>query len=110
MHPNVSWQDAIEFCKRLSHHYNKAKYRLPSETEWEYACRAGTTTKFFFGDNELDLGKYAWFEGNSKKKLHPVGQKPPNPFGLYDIHGNVLEWCQDCWHSDYKNAPTDGSA
>jgi formylglycine-generating enzyme required for sulfatase activity len=104
----VSWLDAMEFCRRLSVH-TKREYRLPSEAEWEYACRAGTTTAYSFGDNTGELGEYAWYGENSDSQTHPVGQKQPNAFGLYDMHGNVLEWCADDWHDSYKGAPKDGS-
>jgi formylglycine-generating enzyme required for sulfatase activity len=105
----VSWNDAQAFCKKLSEATGK-KYRLPSEAEWEYACRAGTTTRYYFGDDANQLGDYAWFTDNSRSKTHPVGQKRPNGWGLYDMHGNVWEWCEDSWHKNYKGAPTDGSA
>jgi formylglycine-generating enzyme required for sulfatase activity len=101
---NISWNDAKEFCEKLAKMTGKA-YRLPSEAEWEYACRAGTT-----GDHAGELDVMAWYSKNSGSKTHPVGQKHPNAFGLYDMHGNVWEWCEDVWHSDYKGAPTDGSA
>ncbi len=98
----VPWADATEFCKRLSAKEGKT-YRLPTEAEWEYACRAGTTTAYSFGDDESRLGEYAWFGGHSGGKTHPVGQKKPNAWGLYDMHGNVSEWCQDCY-GDYPNS------
>jgi formylglycine-generating enzyme required for sulfatase activity len=106
---NVSWSDAQEFCQKLTE-LTGQKYRLPTEAEWEYACRAGTKTRFSFGNDDSQLGDYAWFIRNSDSKTHPVGQKKPNPWGLYDMHGNVLEWCEDGWHENHENAPTDGTA
>jgi formylglycine-generating enzyme required for sulfatase activity len=135
---NVSWQDATEFCRRLSSLTGRS-YRLPSEAEWEYACRAGSTTPFYFGNNlTTQLANY-WdmdeeilqdgeenlqdadpphngvigiLQPNSVRYLQtqPVGSYPPNAFGLYDMHGNVYELCRDAWHRDYADAPTDGSA
>ena len=105
----VSWDDAQEFCNKLSEMTGR-QYRLPSEAEWEYAARAGSTGDFCFGDNENLLDKYAWYDKNSDSKTHPVGQKKPNAWGLYDVHGNVWEWCEDVWHDSYKGAPVDGSA
>jgi formylglycine-generating enzyme required for sulfatase activity len=85
------------------------KFALPTEAQWEYACRAGSTTKYCFGDDESRLGEYAWFRANSEFKTHPVGGKKPNAWGLYDLHGNVWEWCQD-WHRPYTaEAVTDPS-
>ena len=102
----VSWNDAVEFCQRLSGQTGK-EYRLPSEAEWEYACRAGTTTKYYFGDDiTSDLANY---DGNVGETTS-VGQYSPNAFGLYDMHGNVWEWCQDKWHDNYQDAPNDGRA
>src|SRR5690606_35512407 len=80
------------------------------EAEWEYACRARTTTHFSFDGDKSKLGDYAWYASNSGGKTHPVRQKQPNAWGLYDMHGNVWEWCEDVWHDSYTGAPTDGSA
>jgi formylglycine-generating enzyme required for sulfatase activity len=102
----VSWADAVEFCRKLSELPAEKKagyvYRLPTEAEWEYACRAGTTTKYSFGDDASKLEQYAWYDKNSDRRTHPVGQKKPNAWGLYDMHGNVQEWCQD-WLGDYPS-------
>ncbi|MGI2905759.1 caspase, EACC1-associated type [Tolypothrix sp. VBCCA 56010] len=113
----VSWNHAIEFCARLSNKTGK-NYRLPSEAEWEYACRAGTTTPFYFGETiTTDLANYngnytygSGIKGQYRKQTTDVGIFPPNPFGLFDMHGNICEWCQDEWHQNYNEAPTDGSA
>ena len=107
---DVSWDDVQEFIKKLNKKENTHKYRLPSEAEWEYAVRAGTTTRYSFGDDDSELGKYAWYSKNSDNKTHPVGKKEANPWGLYDVHGNVWEWVQDEWHDTYNGAPADGSA
>jgi formylglycine-generating enzyme required for sulfatase activity len=113
----VSWFDAQEFCARLSN-LTKRKYRLPSEAEWEYACRAGTISPFHFGETiTTDLANYHGEDyygrgslGIYREETTSVGTFPPNIFGLHDMHGNVLEWCLDCYHKDYEGAPTDGSA
>jgi len=113
----VSWNDAVQFCQKLSQKTGK-NYRLPSEAEWEYACRAGTTTPFYFGETITpDLVNYdgrdpygAASQGLYRAKTTDVGSFPPNAFGLYDMHGNVLEWCSDRYHSNYNGAPTDGTS
>lgn len=114
---SISWYDALAFTAALSR-YTGAKVRLPTEAEWEYAVRAGTTTRFFFGDSDCqpevnascELDDYAWWGHNNPGGSSIVGQKLPNPWELYDIYGNVHEWCLDDWHSDYSGAPSDGSA
>jgi len=106
---NISWNDAQEFARRLSQKTGKT-YRLPSEAEWEYAARAGSNSKWSFGDDESQLAAYAWFYNNSGQTTHTVALKKPNSFGLYDMHGNVWEWVQDAWHENYQGAPSDGSA
>jgi formylglycine-generating enzyme required for sulfatase activity len=98
----VSWKDAREFCRKASEKTGKG-IRLPTEAEWEYACRAGTTTRFCFGDSDNGLDEYAWYTANSGSKTHPVGEKKPNEWGLYDMHGNVWEWCGD-WYADKYGA------
>ena len=123
----VSWDEATEFCQRLSRRSGK-DYRLPSEAQWEYACRAGTTTPFYFGETiDATLVNYRAQDLETKDKTYPgiygrgsygefreqttdVGSFPPNRFGLYDMHGNVWEWCEDDWHSNYQKAPNDGGA
>lgn len=101
-HPveNISWSEAINFCNRINNlllHELPTKYRfsLPTEAQWEYACRAGTSSSFYSGEDESDLARVAWYAGNSEKQTHPVGEKFPNNWGLYDMHGNVCEWCYD---------------
>jgi len=106
----VSWNDVQDFIKKLNEKEGGNKYRLPTEAEWEYSARAGKTTSYSFGDEESKLGDYAWYYANSGSKTHEVGQKKPNPWGLYDMHGNVWEWVQDIYHDSYSGASTDGSA
>jgi formylglycine-generating enzyme required for sulfatase activity len=121
---NVSWDECQSFVDALSA-LGDGTFRLPTEAEWEHACRAGTTTRFSFGDGALcapagcatcELSDYAWWCNNNPEPASPeygakvVGTKPPNPFGLFDMHGNVREWVQDWWHDDYTGAPVDGSA
>ncbi|WNZ23509.1 SUMF1/EgtB/PvdO family nonheme iron enzyme [Leptolyngbya sp. NK1-12] len=115
---NVSWNDAVEFCAKLSQRTGRT-YRLPSEAEWEYACRARTTTPFHFGQTvtsalaNYDASKAVYGsepKGEYRGQTTEVGSFPPNAFGLYDMHGNVWEWCQDHWHENYQGAPNDGSA
>ncbi len=106
----ISWEEAREFIQKLNEIEKTDRYRLPSEAEWEYACRAGSSARYSFGYDVSSLEEYAWYDANSGDKTHPVGQKNPNPWGLYDMHGNVWEWVQDGWHDSYYGAPSDGSA
>lgn len=117
----INWTDAAMYCNDRSYaegleecydeetwecNFQANGYRLPTEAEWEYACRAGTTTEYCFGDNAGKLGTYAWYAGNSLKKTHPIGQKRPNPWDIFDMHGNVREWCNDWYSTDYyKQSP-----
>jgi len=100
----VSWNDVQEFIRCLNAMEGHDRYRLPTEAEWEYAARAGTSTDYFFGDDAGELSDYAWFNYNSEMATHPVGQKLPNTWGLYDVHGNVFEWVQD-WYGSYTDSP-----
>ena len=113
----LSYDDALAFCTKVTQMLREAKLidagqlvRLPSEAEWEYCARAGTTTRFSFGDAIEQLDAYGWHTGNAAGNDPPVGAKKPNPWGLYDIHGYLWEWCQDVAHENYAGAPTDGSA
>jgi formylglycine-generating enzyme required for sulfatase activity len=106
---NITWDDAKQYVKWLSRVTGR-NYRLLTEAEWEYVARAGTTTLYSFGNDESPLERYAWYAGNSNDRTHPVGQKRPNPFGLHDMYGNVWEWVEDCYHDDYRGAPSDGVA
>ncbi len=99
----VSWDDAVEFCKKASEKTGRT-FRLPTEAEWAYACRAGSKTRFSFGDDDKGLDDFGWHSGNSEGTQHPVGQKRPNAFGLHDMHGNLWEWCSDWYAESYANA------
>ena len=107
----VKWGDAHEFLEKLNEkvkgQFNGKKAGLPTEAEWEYACRAGEKGKWCFGDDEGKLGDYAWYGNNSERKTHPVGQKKANAWGLYDMHGNMLEWCEDGYGPYKKDAGID---
>ena len=104
---SISWGDVLHYIVKLNEHEGVSVYRMPTEAEWEYACRAGTETRWSFGDYESQLGEYAWYSDNAwnagEQYAHVVGTKKPNPWGLYDMHGNVLEWCQD-WYGDYSSS------
>lgn len=113
----LSFDEAVDFCRRTTALMRAAKLigpneeiRLPSEAEWEYFARAGTRTIYSFGDDPKQLDQYGWHKGNAAGNDPPVGAKKPNPWGLYDIHGYLCEWCLDATHDDYKDAPADGSA
>jgi len=106
----VGWNDCQAFLKKLNEEVRGARFSLPTEAEWEYACRAGGRTEYCFGDGEKELVEYAWYCDNADATPHPVGGKKPNAWGLYDMHGNAWEWCEDRWHDSYQGAPGDGSA
>jgi len=112
---HVCWDDAMAFCAKLKEKDDR-QYRLPTDAEWEYACRAGTTTRYCYGDDlrAEKLGEYAWFLGNwddpKNRHMRKVGQKKPNNWGIHDMHGNAWEFCMDMTHKNYEGAPTDGSA
>jgi formylglycine-generating enzyme required for sulfatase activity len=113
----LSFDEAVDFCRKVTGLLREAKLidadqavRLPSEAEWEYAARAGTTTRYSFGDDAKDLDAHAWHTGNAAGNDPPVGAKKPNPWKLYDVHGYLWEWCADPWHDTYEGAPADGSA
>jgi len=99
----VSWNEAQTFISKLNAMEGVQLYRLPTEAEWEYAARAGSTTIYSFGNDPKQLGEYAWYRGNAQRHSHPVGQKWPNAWGLYDMLGNVWEWVQD-WDGKYPRA------
>jgi len=113
----LSYDDAVQFCRKVTDQLRQAKLigpaevvRLPSEAEWEYAARAGTSTSYSFGDSVDDLDAHAWSTRNAAGNDPAVGVKRPNPWELYDVHGYLWEWCADNWHDDYQGAPADGSA
>jgi formylglycine-generating enzyme required for sulfatase activity len=102
---SVSWDEAVEFCRRLSQQPAERaahrRYRLPTEAEWEYACRAGTASRYSFGDDPADFDDYGWCVKNAVGRPHAVGGKKPNAWGLYDMQGNLWQWCSDGWSNDY---------
>jgi len=104
---SFSWDAAKKFIQGLNKREKTDKYRLPTEAEWEYTCRAGSTTRFCFGNDKEELGEYAWYSKNSRGKTQSVAQKKPNSWGLYDMHGNVFEWCQDRYGKYLSSAETD---
>jgi formylglycine-generating enzyme required for sulfatase activity len=113
----LDWKEANEFCEKVTKLLRERKLiagdeqiRLPSEAEWEYSCRAGTTTKWSWGDDVKEIDKYCWYKVNAPGNDPPVGVKAPNPWGLYDMHGYIWEWCLDAWAPSYEKTPADGSA
>lgn len=107
---NVSFNDIQAFISRLNDKVPQRHYRLPTEAEWEYAARAGITSAYLSGSTSAFISHYGWYIGNTDGVTQPVGKLQPNPWGLYDIYGNVAEWVEDCWHNNYFDAPVDGSA
>lgn len=107
---SVSWYDAKKFVKKLNKMENTNKYSLPTESQWEYAIRAGKKTKWYFGNTAYDLVKFAWYSKNSSKQTNIVATKEPNPWGLYDMYGNVYEWIEDDYAYNYEKAPRNGNA
>lgn len=114
---NISWDDAQLFIEKLNSQHNDSprlglfgKWRMPSESEWEYIARAETMSRWSFGDNDSELDEFAWHAGNSGASTREVGQKKANPWGIHDLHGNVSEWCGDDWAANYQQTPRDQSA
>ena len=105
----LTWLSAVAYCKWLSKREGKT-FRLPTEAEWEYACRAGSYGKYCFGDDASEVGDYAWYKENSNKVTHDVGTKKSNAWGFYDMHGNIWEWCSDRYAENYEQTPRDGAA
>ena len=104
----VSWDECLQFLRRLNEKVGGGKFQFPTEAQWEYACRAGSTTHYCFGDDDARFGEYGWYSGNSGGKSHPVGEKKPNAWGLYDMHGNVWQWVGDWYdHDYYAHSPVD---
>jgi formylglycine-generating enzyme required for sulfatase activity len=104
---NASWESCEEFIAELNRRVPGGRFSLPSEAQWEYACRAGSTGDYCYGDGDGRLRDYAWYGSD---RPHPVGEKRPNAWGLYDMHGNVWEYCEEFYHPSYEGAPSDGSA
>ncbi|NEW60868.1 formylglycine-generating enzyme family protein [Sulfurovum sp. bin170] len=102
---NICWHDAQRFISKLNQIEGENRYRLPTESEWEYAVRAGTTTQYHFGNSEKELARYAWYDRNSENRPHPVGEKKANSWGLYDMYGSIWEWVEESYHENYDHAP-----
>lgn len=107
---SISWDDVQKFLKKINQKYPGQNYRLPTEAEWEYAACGGQQSKGYTYAGSNDVADVAWYDGNSDNKTHPVGGKKANELGIFDLSGNVWEWCQDIWHDNYQGAPTDGNA